>query len=60
MESLTGGTYASVGPTCHRDRNRAGGAILRTWPELVAGEFSGEITGTIVIYYSRRVEWSRW
>ena len=41
MESLTGGTYASVGPTCHRDGNRAGGANLRTWPELVDGEVAG-------------------
>jgi len=41
-------------------RNRAGGATLRTRPELIAGEFPGEITGTIVIYYLRRVEWSRW
>ena len=26
MEPLTGGTYASVGPTRHRNGNRAGGA----------------------------------
>ena len=41
-------------------QNRADGATLRTRPDLVAGEFPGEITGTIVIYYPRRVEWSRW
>ena len=41
MESLTGGTYASVGPTRHRDGNKAGGANLRTWPELVDGEVAG-------------------
>ena len=29
-------------------------------PQLVDGESAGEITGTIVIYYPRRVEWSRW
>ena len=41
MESLTGGTYASVGPTRHRDGNRAGGATLRTRLELADGEVAG-------------------
>ena len=36
--SLTGGTRRSEDPTCHRDKNRAGGATLLARPELADGE----------------------
>ena len=40
-ESLTCGTHWSVDPTGQRDQNRAGGATLRTRPELADDELAG-------------------